>query len=232
MTDLVEVRNGDTPTTSTIMFSEEFEAVHRDVIKKIKKLTVVYTQVKKEFFLSEFINERGRKYPMYKMTKRGFLTLLMQYGSAKSDKSALLIFNKQQLFITAFEKMEQMLLNQTNTEWLTTREQGKSIGLKETDAIKDFIEYAIDNGSNGAKHYYKHFTNATYKALSLLEHRKPKTRDTLDLLELHQLVIAEDIVTKVITTEMEEKEHYKVIYEKAKIALEKFADSLYLKGRV
>ena len=113
---------------------------------------------------------RGRKYPMFNISRDGFSFLVMGFTGKKADDWKI-------KYINAFSKMEQMLLNQNNTEWLTSREQGKAIRLKETDAIKDFIQYAIDNGSSGAKFYYKHFTNATYKALSLLEHRKPKTRD-------------------------------------------------------
>jgi len=120
------------------------------------------------------------------------------------------------------------LLNKSNSEWLTSREQGKQIRLKETDTIKDFVEYATNQGSKSAKFYYKHYTSATYKALQLLEHKKPKLRETLDLLQLHQLLLAEDLVTKTIKKEMDNQEHYKVIFEKCKIALINFANSLMI----
>ena len=123
---------------------------------------------------------------------------------------------------------DQVLLRQSNDEFKMVRSQGKIARKQETEMIKDFVEYAIEQGSSGAKFYYKHFTKATYKALSLLEHRKPKTRDTLDLLELNQLYIAENIVSKVIQQGMDDKEHYKVIYELCKQALENFADSLMI----
>ena len=41
-------------------------------------------------------------------------------------------------------------------------------------------------------------------------------------------LLAEDIVTKTIKREMENKEHYKVIFEKCKISLENFANSLMI----
>jgi len=124
--------------------------------------------------------------------------------------------------------MEQMLLRQTNNEWLASSNQGKIARREETDTIKDFVGYAISQGSENAKRYYKHFTNYTYKALSLLEHKKPKTRDTLDMMELNQLVLAESIITRVIKKAMEDKIPYKKVYPLAKDALDNFADSLYL----
>jgi hypothetical protein len=62
-----------------------------------------------------------------------------------------------------------------------------------------------------------------------LENKKPKTRETLDLLQLHQLLLAEDVVTRTIKREMENGEHYKVIFEKCKTSLENFANGLMIK---
>jgi hypothetical protein len=126
--------------------------------------------------------------------------------------------------------MEQMLVNQSNEEWKRVREQTKLARKVETDTIKDFIEYAKKQGSSKAEWYYKHFTTATYKALKLLEHNKPKTRELLDMMELSQLVIAEDIISKLIKQEMEAGEHYKVIYEKAKNKLQEFAETIMIAG--
>ncbi len=54
------------------------------------------------------------------------------------------------------------------------------------------------------------------------------TMDTLDMMELNQLVLAEHIVTKVIILEMEAKTPYRDIFQSAKEALMNFADTLYL----
>jgi len=227
MDDIVLLNRGVIFTTSRI-FAESFSFQHIHVAEKIKKLTIEYSIVRNQFKLVDFVNARNQTFQEYEITKDGFMTLVFQMGGAKSKKARDLIMEKQQLFIKAFNHMEQILLNQSNAQWVTAREQSKTIRSSETDAIKDFVEYAIAAGSSGAKFYYKHFTSATYKALSLLEHRRPKTRDTLDMLELHQLILAENLVTRVIVDEMKKGEHYKVIFEKCKVVLEKFADSLYL----
>ena len=91
-----------------------------------------------------------------------------------------------------------------------------------------FVEYATNQGSKSANMYYKHFTSATYKALHFMQQAKPKLRDTLDLLQLHQLLLAEDLCKRSIKKYMEENLHYKEIYILVKQDIEKFADSLFL----
>ena len=77
--------------------------------------------------------------------------------------------------------------------------------------------------------YYKHFTKAEYKALGFIEQAKPNLRDTLDLMQLHQLILAEDLTRRSIKKYMEEKLHYKEIYILVKQDIEKFANSLFLR---
>ena len=223
MGSLVEIKNNKVFTTSNII-GEEFEISHNEILKKIKSFTgeiipVRFNEMYREF---EYENSRKRKYKSYEINRDGYMFLVMNISTKKAN-------SKKLSFIDAFNKMEQILLNQENTEWTVSREQGKQIRKAETDAIQSFVEYAIQQGSQNAKMYYKHYTNATYKALTLLEHKKPKTRETLDLLELHQLLLAEDLIRRTILEEMKNKEHYKVIFEKCKNVLENFANALNIK---
>ena len=206
--------------------AENFGKAHRDVLRAIETLLQNLNEADAQncaalFKRKEWMNELNRKYPYYEMGRDGFSLLVMGFTGKEALKWKL-------KYIEAFNLMEKTLLNKDNGEWITTREQGKQIRKAETDIIKAFTEYAIQQGSEGAKFYYKHYTNATYKALQLMEHKKPKTRDTLDLLQLHQLILAEDVVTRTIKKEMEAGEHYKVIFEKCKVSLENFARGLML----
>lgn len=228
MNDLVQIKKGGAITNS-LLFSEEFGFTHREVLEKIRNLTVDWATLKSEFTFGTFVNERGREYEFCEFGRNTYMLLIMQFGNVKSKTRRLYIQEKQLLFIEAFNRMEQMLLNQSNNEWVTAREQGKLVRATETDVIKKFVEYALASGSTGAAHYYEHFIYRDFNALRLLNDFSPKVCNTLDMLELHQLVLAEHIVTSVIADEMESGEHYKVIFEKCKNALEKFADSLYLK---
>ena len=206
--------------------AEHFGKAHRDVLRAIETLLENLKESNAQncaalFKKKEWVNELNRKYPYYEMSRDGFSLLVMGFTGKEALKWKL-------KYIEAFNLMEKTILNQQNNEWLTTREQGKQIRKAETDVIQSFVEYAKEQGSSKAEWYYKHYTNATYRALRLLENEKPKTRETLDLLQLHQLLLAEDIVTRTIKKEMEDGEHYKVIFEKCKLALEGFARGLML----
>jgi len=227
--EIVSVR-GKHMFTNSLKYSEEFKQTHRDILKKINSLTSEYKHTLKWFKKEYFINERNREFPYYEMTRDGYIFLIMQMGRAKNKDSRDLFVEKQTKFIDAFNKMEQMLLQQQNTEWVESRSQSKIARREETDTIQKFIEYATEQGSSKAKFYYKHFTKATYKALSLLERKNPLTRDTLNLMQLYQLVVAENIVKNVIKNAMVENVFYKDIYEMSKEALDKYAESINIKA--
>ena len=121
---------------------------------------------------------------------------------AKGKEERRLLLELQENFIEAFEKMEQELLkvktNQSNLEWSKTREQGKNIRLELTDTIKEFVEYATEQGSKNANRYYSNITKMEYKALGLMQEKIPKLREVLDTMELFQLIMAEDLVKRQI----------------------------------
>lgn len=230
MNKLVELVKGQVLTTSLI-FAEEFELNHRDLLVKIRDLTAKYPAVKKEFKESNFTNNRNRDYQMFYITRDGYLILIM--NTSAKGKSQNLLFQKKLLFIQAFNKLEELVLqemvNKKNTEWITTREQGKSIRIELTDTIKDFVEYAKKQGSKNADRYYSNITKMEYKALGYIQEVKPELRNTLDSMQLYQILLAEDLVKRQIIKYMSENIHYKEIYILIKQDVINFAESLLIK---
>ena len=229
--DLIKVINGKVFCTS-LDISKEFDIMHLHILEKIRNLTNDLPIVKSQFIESEFTNERNRKYPMYLMNRDGYMTLVMELN-AKSKESRILLSEKKQMFIQAFNKMEDILLkqqnNKQNLEWNQSREQGKQIRLNLTDTIKEFVDYAFNQGSENAKRYYTSITKMEYKALGFIQQAKPNLRDTLDLMQLHQLILAEDLCKRSIEKYMKENLHYKEIYILVKQDIENFAKTLFLK---
>ena len=229
--DLIKVINGKVFCTS-LDISKEFDIMHLHILEKIRNLTNDLPIVKSQFIESEFTNERNRKYPMYLMNRDGYMTLVMELN-AKSKESRILLSEKKQMFIQAFNKMEDILLkqqnNKQNLEWNQSREQGKQIRLNLTDTIKEFVDYAFNQGSENAKRYYTSITKMEYKALGFIQQAKPNLRYTLDLMQLHQLILAEDLCKRSIEKYMKENLHYKEIYILVKQDIENFAKTLLLK---
>ncbi|MCD4651272.1 MAG: Rha family transcriptional regulator [Candidatus Cloacimonetes bacterium] len=235
--ELVKVKQG-WAFCSSQMVAEKFGKRHRDMIVKIEKLISDFDEINKpkrertftplNFQLSEG-KHRGQKYKIYLMDRRSFSLLVMRFTGKKA-------LEWQAKFNDAFYQMERRILafelNQQSDQWLTQRVQGKLARKSETDTIKNFVEYATGQGSTKAQWYYKHLTNACYKCLQLIQHKQPKLRETLDLLELHQLMMAEIVAERSLKKWMNEKEHYKAIFVLVKQDLECFANSLILPQKI
>ena len=126
--------------------------------------------------------------------------------------------------------MEQRLLtadsNASDPAFLKIRNQGKVARLQETDVIKDFVDYATSQGSKSAKFYYKHITNSCYRALGLIVQRKPKLRDTMDIMELAELQLMEHRAGLLLKKYMDLGRDYKDIYNSVKDDLLDFGSGL------
>jgi len=235
MKQLIEVRPDGLFCDSRDV-ADKFGAQHVRVVRVIERI-IGKLEKRKSDKLSRFFPEtsmkivkfedeyRGKIFTAYRMNKAAFSFVAMRF---ETDRA----FEWQIKFVEAFEAMEKQLIleatNKNNIEWAEQRKQGKAIRLTTTDAIKDFIEYATAQGSENAKHYYKHVTVACYKCLNLIEAKRPKLRDTLDMLQLNQLMIAEVVAERSIRRHMAEGEHYKAIFTLVKQDLERFADGLMI----
>jgi len=141
-------------------------------------------------------------------------------------------FEWQVKFNNAFYEMERRLLkvetNSSDVEWNSSRLIGKTARRDETDAIKDFVEYATKQGSKNANMYYIHVTNASYKALGLMSQRNPKLRDEMGIYELSELMLAERLAANQLKKYMDLGRDYKDIYTSVRDDLISFADSMKL----
>jgi len=168
---------------------------------------------------------RGKKFIYYEMDKEFFSHLTMRFRGEKA-------FIWQCKFIKAFFQMEEALLRQSNLEWQREREQGKQIRLALTDEIKIFIDYAFTGGSQNANNYYSTITKMQYKALGLIEKNEKidkEFRNTLDMMDLNNLISSEQIARKALMDGIEQKLHYKDIFQLAKKRVLQFANIIIIR---
>lgn len=224
--DLVEVKKSEVFCDSQ-MVSRKFGQKHNKVIRTIKKLLSDMSKLRGTQGTPKVTTEerayRGLKYTAYLMDQKFFSLLAMRFEGQKA-------LEWQIKFNEAFYNMEKILIqeasNKENEAWLTQRNSGKLIRHDTTDVIKEFVDYATEQGSESAKFYYKHITNATYKAIGLIVQKKPKLRDTLAVIELCNLATAEFLAQRSIKKHMADKLPYKAIYKFVKADLERFAEGL------
>ena len=229
--ELVEVKKDEVFCDSN-MVARKFGIKHAYVVRVIKQLASEIEDLKVISNHPKIWTEdrvyRGHPYIAYLMNRQFFSLLAMRFRGNKA-------LEWQLKFNAAFYEMEKRIvqseLNKKNDGFLQVRVQGKLARREETDVIKDFVDYATEQGSQSAKFYYKHITNATYKALDLMIQRKPKLRDTLNAYELAEIILAERLAQKSLKKYMELGRFYKDIYESVKDDLDRFANTIRLSAK-
>ena len=210
-------------TTTSKIIAEHFGKAHTEVVKSIIRLLVDERSTVMYFHDCEFINKRGVSYKGYEITRDGFALLAMGFTGKKALSWKI-------KFLKAFNAMEQTILRQQKSvDWIAARLQGKAVRKNTTNTIQDFVEYATVQGSKNAKMYYANITKMEYKALDMLEQSKQITgnfRDTLDLMQIGFLQVAENIASLAIKKGMDDGLDYHDIYTLAKQKVTEYALSV------
>ena len=208
MNNLVVMQNRQVTTTS-LLVAEYFEKSHTKIVRDIEDIRLKFNKAKngviefgEMFRESTYLDSRNRKQTMYKMNRDGFTLLVMGFTGQKA-------FDIKLLFIKAFNKMEQFILNQQNQQWLQYRNDGKTIRREFTDVLDVYIDYAYSQGSTSANKYFMIYTKLVNKTLEL----NPKQRDFVDIRTLNAIALLENTMGNIIIAEMEKGTYYKDIYK-------------------
>lgn len=92
-------------TTTSQQIAEHFGKSHKTVLRAIAKLECSKEFTERNFALSEYTDSTGRKLPMYRLTRDGFVFLAM--GFTGKDAAQW-----KEAYIAAFNQMEAQLLAQ------------------------------------------------------------------------------------------------------------------------
>jgi Rha family phage regulatory protein len=217
--NLVKIKKGQ-PTTTSLQVAEVFGKQHKDVLRAIERLDCSEEFGRRNFAPSSYLNEQGKTQPMFTMTKDGFTFLAMGFTGKKSA-----VFKER--YISAFNDMEQILLRQKNLSFQQERLEGKRVRKELTDVVDRFVDYATASGSKNARMYFMNITSMTYKALGMIKQAGPQDfRDTLDLMEISSLKMAEFVCQYALVDGMEQGVHYKDIYVLARQRVEAYAATI------
>ena len=225
---LVEISKNEVYAESGVV-SRKFGMKHSELTKTIRKVISKIDDLRGGIAPPKYYTEgreyRGNKFTAYIMSREFFSLVAMRLTNKKA-------FEWQVKFNKAFYEMERRLIvkdsNSNDQIWIENRSRGKLARREETDTIKSFVNYATKQGSTKANFYYKHITNATYKALGLITQRKPKLRDVMTYMELAELQLMEHRAKQLLTKYMELERNYKDIYNCVKDDLVEFGESLRL----
>lgn len=214
--ELVILKRKRTLTTSLVV-AEKFRKRHDNVVQKIENLMADDEKGLLNFKESDYINPRGKTYPMYEMDRKSFSILVMSFTGKKA-------FEWKMKFYDAFEAMELAILEHKNREWEASRLEGKQVRRELTDEIQSFIEYAEEQGSRNGKLYYMNITKMTNQALFLIGRKAPQGfRNMLDQMQISFLQTAEFVARNALREGMDADMFYKDIYVHARDKVTAFA---------
>jgi len=149
----------------------------------------------------------GRPDESYLLNEDQFLLLLVL---AKNSKEAVMLKVKiTKEFVRMKKELAEIASNQSNEQWLEQRNSGKVSRRKETDVIKDFIDYAKAQGGTpkGCDKYYANISSMENKALFIVEQKYKNLRDVLGIADLSTIQNADHIVAKASRDGMDQETH-------------------------
>jgi phage regulator Rha-like protein len=182
-------------------FAPKMDIRHRQLMDNIRKYKDKFDQLGFLPFETEEIDGRGQpeKYALLNEDQAYFmLTLSRNTDAVVSAKLAL---------VKAFRKARSQIVNND-----TARIEGKKARLEETNAIKELVQYATDQGSKSAKMYYVNITKMTNQILGI----DAGQRDKLPPATLDRIRLAETMIDVTLRDGIRAGLHYKQIYALAK----------------
>ncbi|NTZ40013.1 peptidase [Enterobacter sp. JMULE2] len=103
----ITVINGQA-VTSSLAIADYFTKRHERVLDKIRNIECSPAFAEHNFVLSEYTDATGRKLPCYQITRDGFAFLAMGFTGKRAAQF-------KESYITAFNNMEKLLLDSTDT---------------------------------------------------------------------------------------------------------------------
>lgn len=224
MNDLVVIKN-DVPVVSTFELFERMGYREHRMLKKVINDNIEafneYGFVQLEVTKPTSKNG-GRPTESYLLNEDQFVLLILLAKNSKESVELKIRVSRE------FKRMKQTIANliaqRQDPSWQNVRSDGKAVYLQKTDVIKDFVEYATNQGSKSASMYYTNLAKMENNALFFIEAKYKNLREIMTIKQLMQVATADDVIEKAIKEGMEKNLHYKDIYKLAKERVIAFAN--------
>lgn len=209
MNELVYLKN-NAAVCDSLQVAEKFGKRHDNVLQAIDSLRETLLKIEEHselFCVSRRKADDGQYHRMYLMNRDGFSLLVMGF----TGKDAL-AWKLQ--YIKAFNQMEKLIREKGTAAYRISDQEERMTRRTETDTIKEFVEYAKEQGSTHADHYYSNCTRLAYKTVGITD------KATAAGLQLDDLSLVEHLITHTLRTGMAAGRNYKDIYLDCKHRLE------------
>ena len=218
MYELVELKKDEVFTNSKVI-AEGTGNKHEAVQAIISK----YSDDIKDFGALRF-EMRVLKHENYKGSTREKIYYLNEEQATflitlLRNSKVVVKFKKE--LVRQFYSMRKFLLEKQSKVWIEMRESNKQNRLRETDVIKELVEYAKEQGSINSDKLYMTYTVLAKKVVG-------GDRNNISISDLSTLTLVESVILQTIRIDMSMGMHYKDIFKDCKERLEKLTEIAYL----
>ena len=176
---------------------------HRSILRQIRTMhghLTAHNFVLSDFFIpATYTDSTGRELPCYYLTQMG-----CEMIANKQTGAAGTLFTAQ--YVKVFHAMKEFILERNSPIWQDTRELTKAVRKQETDAIREYVEYATAQGSTHAVRYYTSISRLANKTAGITD------RDLAHVEQLSGLMLVERIIAEEIRAGIAAGKPYKQIY--------------------
>ena len=226
---LISVRGGE-PTVSTFDIARGFNRDHKIVVKLVEKYRETFESMGNNKVLSKGLIIVTRK---TEKAGRPVLEYMLNEAQAIFLGTLFRTLNKEVLKFKAtlaieFVRIKRELLSlrvehKTN-EYHTARLESVLKRRDTTDTMKEFVEYAENQGSKHPSYYYQNITKMVNSMLFIVDSRYTSLRSVLTASQLMTVASAEGIVSKALHDGMKRNTYYRDIYKQVKKNVMLFAE--------
>lgn len=158
--------------------------------------------------------KRGGQEKSYFLNEEQFMLLVVI--SKTTPESLELKMRIVDEFVRMRNALATIAANRDNLDWQKVRANGKQVYFQKTDVIKQFVEYATEQGSKNAAMYYTNIAQMENKALFFFEKKYPNVREVLNIRQLTCAATTDQVIEKALQDGMNATLPYKDIYALAK----------------
>ncbi len=220
----------DEPRAGTFLIAEGFEREHFKVLRLIEKYKERFLRLDNKRHSESLIIHRvpakkaGRPIDEYLLSEAQTIFL----GTLFRNTDRVLDFKEK--LAGDFVKLKNTLANvaaqQHQPEWIETRNAGKVARREETDVIKQFTQYCIDNDSENAKQYYSLLTTMVNKTMYEFEGNFTNLRNVMTTKQLQDTYFHDNVVRRALIEGMDAGMDYHDIFQMVKNRIMALAEML------
>ena len=176
---------------------------HTEILRAVKTMCRHFSErnfASADFFIpATYTDEQGKPRPCYYLTQMG-----CEMIANKQTGAAGTLFTAQ--YVKVFHAMKEFIMERNSPIWQDTRELTKAVRKQETDAIREYVEYATAQGSTHAVRYYTSISRLANKTAGITD------RDLAHVEQLSGLMLVERIIAEEIRAGIAAEKPYKQIY--------------------